>query len=378
MIQEDAMALSEYLREQAAPAGAGAEPTAVNGNGDGTDADPATKDATAPHGPAHQSAIITETGSMVHDDTQMSSLAPIQATAESSDLSSLHIPTDPALVSSTEVVPTANAEKDKTAKSTWQAHNLDIDIMSIKLSRHKYLTPSDFLADIGKIEQNADKLGDPDRITKIGEMGAHARMHVLQFDPAWEPRFEAYAERVRQRKAKKQKEKEDAKRLESDEAPAAGTEATAAPLEAVADTAGATATEVDTGNSLKRPRESGEDIDERGEKRPREDIVMEDASISAPITAEEHIATVPPPRPTYPPFVVHSDTLSSLSTTLIHATAAFTVEQLEQLRAACFDKIWRHRADWDRSECMRQVRTVIVGLVEEVGELSDDREDSAE
>jgi hypothetical protein len=73
--------------------------------------------------------------------------------------------------------------------------------------------------------------------------------------------------------------------------------------------------------------------------------------------------------------VVDASALSSLSTTLTHATASFSVEQLEQLRAACFDKVWRHRADWDRTECMREVRKVVDGLVDEVREMQEEEEE---
>jgi hypothetical protein len=264
------------------------------------------------------------------------------------------------------------APNSAPAPATWQANNLDIDIISLKLSRHKYLTPSDFLADIAKIEENANKLGDPDRITKIGEMGAHARMHVLQFDPAWEPRFEAYAERVRERKAKKQEKKRLEEAGGEVQVGEAGTEAIVIEAEP----------EASTENSLKRPRESvGANGDERGEKRPREDVVMEDVSqlIEIPAVPEFPPSAsenpVPPPRPTYPPFVVDASALSSLSTTLTHATASFSVEQLEQLRAACFDKVWRHRADWDRTECMREVRKVVDGLVDEVREMQEEEEE---
>jgi hypothetical protein len=256
--------------------------------------------------------------------------------------------------------------------ATWQANNLDIDIISLKLSRHKYLTPSDFLADIAKIEENANKLGDPDRITKIGEMGAHARMHVLQFDPAWEPRFEAYAERARERKAKKQEKKRLEEAGGDVQAGKAGTESILVDADP----------EASTENSLKRPRESmGANGDERGEKRPREDVVMEDVSLPSEVLAVSELppsapeTSVPPPRPTYPPFVVDANALSSLSTTLTHATASFSVEQLEQLRAACFDKVWRHRADWDRTECMREVRKVVDGLVDEVREMQEEEDE---
>jgi hypothetical protein len=311
---------------------------------------------------------ITETVDILPSASTLSALP-----ESSSSNDPLQLSADPARPETAE--PTLDITDPAPApapKKTWQAHDLDIDLVSLKLSKHKYLTPSDFLADISKIEENAEKLGDPDRIAKIGEMGAHARMHVLNFDPAWEPRFEAYAERVRARKAKRQKEKEEKKRLE-------GVSASAPEVEGERE------------GSLKRVREDGDEQDEereRGEKRQKEDIemtteiVLPTAPVPAPVPTPtsisiSEIATVPPPRPDYPPFIVPPHALLNLSNTLTHATSSFNVEQLEQLRAACFDMIWRRRADWDRTTCFSEVGKVIDGLVEEVEEMREDRVDYA-
>ena len=125
------MELSAELREVALEAQALAGETTVNGHANGDSeiqvepltggADPVASGSTLP--------ALTET---------LSSVDPI----------SLHDPT-----STTHPTPTAVAN----ATTTWQAHNLDIDLISLKLSKHKYLTPSDFLADIAKIEENAEK-----------------------------------------------------------------------------------------------------------------------------------------------------------------------------------------------------------------------------
>jgi hypothetical protein len=248
--------------------------------------------------------------------------------------------------------------------TTWQAHNLDIDLISLKLSKHKYLTPSDFLADIAKIEENAEKLMDPDRITKIGEMGAHARMHVLNFDPAWEPRFEAYAERVRGRKAKRAEERE-----RKAAALAGGDPTVVEGGEGQQETEG----------SLKRARdEEGVEGEERGDKRQKEDIVMDEPTPATiePIPTDE--PTVPPPRTTYPPFILPQSSLSSLQSTLTHATSSFNVEQLEQLRATCFDTIWKYRAEWDRTSCLIDVGKVVDAFVGEVADLNENGEEEGD
>lgn len=348
----------------------------VNVNGDGSHVSPYTESA-LPIPPMSQetsqlSSLPTETVDAPPPAVAVPTAAIEPAPEAESGASDVAVAVAPVVAASTPV---------------WQAHNLDIDIISLKLSKHKYLTPSDFLADIAKIEENADKLGDPDRITRIGEMGAHARMHVMGFDPAWGPRFDAYAQRVKERKAKRQREKEDKKRgAESDaEAVDAGTAETL-PNGAVEAT------------SLKRPREDGEETG-REDKRMREgeDVVMADTSASMvpastepssamdlPTTAPSQLSqpepgaststTVPPPKVVHPPFVVPGETLAALRRTLINATSAFTVEQLEQLRATCFDKIWRHRADWDRTACVQEVQRAVDGLVVEVDEMREEED----
>jgi hypothetical protein len=330
------MELSAELREVALEAQALAGETTVNGhaNGDGEIQVEETAGAADPVASGSTLPALTETLSSINPTTLPHTIPNSTATS---------IIADP--------------------PTTWQAHNLDIDLISLKLSKHKYLTPSDFLADIAKIEENAEKLMDPDRITKIGEMGAHARMHVLNFDPAWEPRFEAYAERVRGRKAKRAEERE---------------------RKAAALAAGhATVVEGGEGQqegegSLKRAREDGDGVEgeERGDKRQKEDIVMDEpAPAVEPITEEP---TVPPPRPTYLPFILPQSSLSGLNSTLTHATSSFNIEQLEQLRATCFDTIWKYRAEWDRTGCLVEVGKVVNAFVGEVADLNENGEEEGD
>lgn len=374
---------------------AGADIQMVNGDGgDGSHISPYTESA-LPIPPMSQ------------DASQLSAAPPLSGDAATA--------ADSTVVGS---APTGAAEAteaqttDTASKPVWQAHNLDIDIVSLKLSKHKYLTPSDFLADISKIEANADKLGDPDRIARIGEMGAHARMHVMNFDQAWEPRFEAYAQRVRGRKAKRQEEKEERKRLEG-----AGQVETSDAMGVAKDTAAAVTSGEEAnaiaGGSLKRSREDGAGEDgelEREDKRMREDVEMDGSSLPLPLPTitvsttsesapsvppavaatvppislettgeaplpepqlqpqQDQEATVPSPRVVHPPFILPTDLLGNLQNALSHATAGFSIEQLEQLRAACFDKIWRHRADWDRTTCVGDIQRLVDDFTLEVDE----------
>jgi hypothetical protein len=128
---------------------------------------------------------------------------------------------------------------------------------------------------------------------------------------------------------------------------------------------------------LKRARdEEGVEGEERGDKRQKEDIVMDEPT---PATIEPiPEPTVPPPRPTYPPFILPQSSLSSLQSTLTHATSSFNIEQLEQLRASCFDTIWKYRAEWDRTGCLVEVGKVVNAFVGEVADLNGNDEEEGD
>lgn len=61
-------------------------------------------------------------------------------------------------------------------------------------------------------------------------------------------------------------------------------------------------------------------------------------------------------------FICPAGRVSALCAQLLASSAGFNVDQLLQLRAACFDVVWRHRADWDRTALLSQLQ----GLIEDV------------
>jgi hypothetical protein len=77
-------------------------------------------------------------------------------------------------------------------------------------------------------------------------------------------------------------------------------------------------------------------------------------------------ATPPPP----PPFIVPSDAVDALRTFLVSGTDDLTVDQLEQLRAACFDIVWRGRSEWDRSAVIGELDELARDFVDEVKSLA--------
>ncbi|GAA5838303.1 hypothetical protein JCM9279_003193 [Rhodotorula babjevae] len=77
-------------------------------------------------------------------------------------------------------------------------------------------------------------------------------------------------------------------------------------------------------------------------------------------------ATPPPP----PPFVIPAAEVDALSSFLTSSTDALNIDQLEQLRAACFDAVWRARSAWDRSAVVQELTELAHEFVEEVEALA--------
>ncbi|GAA6060222.1 hypothetical protein JCM10212_002301 [Sporobolomyces blumeae] len=74
----------------------------------------------------------------------------------------------------------------------------------------------------------------------------------------------------------------------------------------------------------------------------------------------------PPPLPE---FVLPRDAFDAFSALLREGTASLNVDQLEQLRAACFDSVWRGKSEWDRSRLLDEVSELAKEFVEEVQSL---------
>jgi hypothetical protein len=214
---------------------------------------------------------------------------------------------------------------------------------------------------VDKIKANADKLGDVDRQTKVAELVSHAYLHVAEFDPRWMPEFDAYAERM-----KKRREDRDTLRSKENDGDDGEKEVEV----------------VDKGK--KRAREDGEDVemadgvqDGHAEKRVRVEgegatstqtsmaetpaIAVETQVSNLSGSASESVPSVPAPMagpssqpvspaPVYPDFVLPADKFRMLREALTRDTKSFTIEELEQLRAGLFGRVWKARGEWDREQ----------------------------
>lgn len=74
-----------------------------------------------------------------------------------------------------------------------------------------------------------------------------------------------------------------------------------------------------------------------------------------------------------PPFKVDRQKLDELFGYMLNRTSSFNIEQLEQLRASCFDIIWKRRAEWDRCGLVKELKKLTDEIVEAVEEEEKDR-----
>lgn len=86
---------------------------------------------------------------------------------------------------------------------------------------------------------------------------------------------------------------------------------------------------------------------------------------AAPMEVEAPCTPPRTPSPPLPDFHVDEALLSELEVRFIDKTERLNVEELEQLRATSLNCIWRHRQEWDRDACVRELFGITDGFVEE-------------
>ncbi|KAK7691101.1 hypothetical protein QCA50_006204 [Cerrena zonata] len=90
----------------------------------------------------------------------------------------------------------------------------------------------------------------------------------------------------------------------------------------------------------------------------------------------EDIIMQPERTPTPPPsFELDEPVLLDLAEDLRSKTDRFNVEQLEQLRASCLNRIWKHRSKWDRTPLVKELREVVEEFVQDVTEYEMDNDE---
>lgn len=85
----------------------------------------------------------------------------------------------------------------------------------------------------------------------------------------------------------------------------------------------------------------------------------------------------PEPPVVYPPFELDESALHSLADLLAGRTASLAVDELEQLRAACYEVIWTGRKEWNRNAMVTELSELAVGFIQEADEARSERKAEA-
>ena len=298
-------------------------------------------------------------------------------------------------------------------------HEVGLEKIESRLYRDKYLTPESFLEEIHRIVENAYHDGEIDVISKADQMLNSTRIMV---DQACDAGFRHECMRMAQREADRARIRleKKAKSREEKEKASGHEEAGAASLEKAKGKRTREEEAADVGGAV------GQDEADRAKRARMDDTDMVDAdtarntlingqtqqiglrdtvpespspnligsflglvkgrpSVSPkspaalpapPVASSSAVADTsapkarspsPPPAP-LPPFVLPERPLAALSRFLVDETAELTVDELEQLRAACYDCIWRARRDWNKTALIAEVDEMAREFVQEVKE----------
>jgi len=104
-------------------------------------------------------------------------------------------------------------------------------------------------------------------------------------------------------------------------------------------------------------------LSEQQNSNPPSTTGLEQSPPQAPPQEAMIVERTPTPLPD---FHVDENQLSQLKQVLCSDTQALNIEELEQLRATSLGAVWRHRAEWDRGELMRELLSIAHEFVEEV------------
>ena len=107
-------------------------------------------------------------------------------------------------------------------------------------------------------------------------------------------------------------------------------------------------------NGIAQPQPS----EQQGQFQPTEEPIPE--PIPEPMIIVERTPTP------LPDFVVDADSVTLFKQELAGKTEALNLEELEQLRAMCLARVWKHRSAWNRNALLQELRTFVHEFVEEI------------
>lgn len=247
----------------------------------------------------------------------------------------------------------AGADDSSYVLRDFTIYTMTLDKMQKRLYHNYYLTCDAFIEDLGKIVSNAEAASevDSDRVFRAHQMQNFARILLDQcVDSSFRAECASMAARVLAREAEAKCEAEKQKgqdaharrphgqrysaRMQGEEPPAC-------------DLVDVSTIE----RSHKRLRSQGPDEDATPEGPAELVAETEQGMVTDELgTAEatEAPATTDAVPPNSPSVLLNEAAQAKLVEELVQRTADFTVEQLEQMRACCYERILSHRSSWDR------------------------------
>ncbi len=312
----------------------------------------------------------------------------------------------PAANGTVEDVPSTPAER-----VIKKPHYVDFDLVQNKLidSNHGYLSLQAFQRDIERMAENVTMLQDDlDRRAKAHAMVIEAKLLIKDYfqDDQQKADIEAMAvrERVRRRgnktkgsspatsaKGTRQSARVSGSQPEFNHRALAELEA--AKRKRQRESSGSGTSAMEAGSAAKRPRTEEEangipthdsavmqsghamhvDAVEGSTNAVPGSSMLPSLAISEAQLAIEDIqpiqeATPPPPSPPPPPppFILPEVGFHSLTKLISESTFDFNIEELEQLRALLMQRIWKRRADWDRTELIEEMTRAARNFLQQV------------
>lgn len=254
-------------------------------------------------------------------------------------------------------------------------YTMNLEKMQKRLYNNGYLTCDDFMADIQKIVANAEEASevDADRVFRARQMQNLATVLIDQFtDPAFRAECAHMSTRVLAREAEARRLTEEKKATEVYHRRPNGVRYSARQQgEAPEPHDLIDVSTIERENKRARSRSISMNegsTSEAADPAKRARIDESDEATSLPAPPETMIksppllasAELPPPKPPgnpspFPATVLDEAAQARLIELLMTHTCDFTVEQLEQVRSACYERILAHCASWDRSALVQEL-----------------------
>lgn len=237
-------------------------------------------------------------------------------------------------------------------------YTMTLDKMQKRLYHNQYLTCDAFMEDLSKIVSNAEAASevDSDRVFRAHQMQNFARIMLDQYvDAPFRAECAGMATRVlareeeARREAEKKKEQEVHSRRPNGQRYSArmlGEEPQACNLVDVSTIE----------RAHKRQRSHGpEESATHNETGAETSSVVEPAAADSGMPSLETHADSATPLSHMPTVLLDEAAQAQLVDTLVQRTTDFTVDQLEQTRAGCYERILAHRSSWERDSLVRDL-----------------------